>query len=164
MDLQRLFLFLIFAFSMMLVWDGWRRHQHPDIQQSATAVTESPKQQAAPFDSGLPALVTSPEQPAIAQKSTQRATGKTIRVKTDFLEAEISTIGGDINLLALLEHPDGQDRNKSLVLFQRGEGTHNYIAQTCLLGAGLPNHNTLFVSEKDEYELSGNAEKVQVRL
>ncbi|OFZ69111.1 MAG: membrane protein insertase YidC [Betaproteobacteria bacterium RBG_16_56_24] len=164
MDLQRLFLFLIFAFSIMLVWDGWRRHQHPDIQQSATAGTESPKQQAAPFDPGVPAFVTSPAQPAIAQKSTQPATGKTIRVKTDFLEAEISTIGGDISRLALLKHPDGQDRNKSLVLFQRGEGTHNYIAQTGLLGAGLPNHNTPFVSEKDEYELYGNAEQVQVRL
>lgn len=164
MDLQRLILFLIFSFSIMLVWDGWRRHQHPDIQQSATAGAESPKQQAAPLDPGVPAFVASPEQSVIAQKSIQQATGKTIRVKTDFIEAEISTIGGDISRLALLRHPDGQDRNRPLVFFQRGEGTHNYIAQTGLLGAGLPNHNTPFVSEKDEYELSGNSENVQVRL
>ena len=39
MDLQRIFLFLIFSFSLMLVWDGWQRHQHPEqqIQQSVTA-------------------------------------------------------------------------------------------------------------------------------
>jgi YidC/Oxa1 family membrane protein insertase len=173
MDLQRLFLFLIFAFSLMMVWDGWQRYQHPDTQQSAATGKESPKPQTTPSGSaqpassanstpGLPASGT--EQVATVQQSTQRATGKTIHVKTDFLEAEVSTIGGDIVRLALLKHPDGQDRNKSLVLFQRGVGTHNYVAQSGLLGAGLPNHNSLFVSEKDDYELSGNAEQVQVRL
>lgn len=164
MDLQRLFLFVIFSFSLMLLWDGWRRYQQPEVQQSAATGAESPKQQAAPPEPGMPTIVASPAQPAIGLKSTQQATGNTIRVKTDLLEAGISTIGGDIIRLALLKHPDGQDRNKPLVLFQRGEGTHNYIAQSGLLGAGLPNHNTPFVPEKDEYELSGNADKVQVRL
>jgi len=177
MDLQRLILFVIFSFSLLMVWDGWQRFQHPDNQQSTTAGTGTSKPQIAQPDgsglatpggansfSELPALVTSPGQPALVQQSTQQTTGKTIHVKTDFLEAEISTIGGDIVRLALLKHPDWHDKNKSLVLFQRGEGTHNYIAQTGLLGSGLPNHNTPFVPEKDEYGLSGDAEKVQVRL
>lgn len=93
-----------------------------------------------------------------------RLAGKTILVKTDLLEAEISSTGGDISRLALLEHPDGEDKSKPLVLFHRGEGTHNYAAQSGLLGEGLPNHNSLFASEQDRYELSGNADQVQVRL
>ena len=93
-----------------------------------------------------------------------RPAGKTIVVKTDLLEAEISSTGGDISRLALLEHPDGEDKSKPLVLFHRGEGTHNYAAQSGLLGEGLPNHNSLFASEQDRYELSGNADQVQVRL
>jgi Ankyrin repeats (3 copies) len=35
--LKRLFFFLIFAFSLQMVWDGWQRYQlyqHPEIQQS----------------------------------------------------------------------------------------------------------------------------------
>jgi YidC/Oxa1 family membrane protein insertase len=56
------------------------------------------------------------------------------------------------------------DKNKPLVLFERGAGSHNYVAQSGLLGAGLPNHNSPFVAEQDQYVLSGNAEQVQVRL
>ena len=168
MDLQRLFLFLIFVFSLGLVWDGWQRHQHPElyVQQSTAANEALPKPQATPLAASIPTVLppAASTQAAIAQQPVRQAAGKTIYVKTDMLEAEISTIGGDINRLALLKHPDGQDKNKPLVLFHRGAGTHNYVAQSGLLGAGLPNHNSTFVSEQDRYVLSGNAEQVQVRL
>jgi len=158
MDLQRLFLFLIFVFSLGLIWDGWQRYQHPEqyIQQSAAINESAPKPEAAAPTAATPAI--------IAQHHVQQATGKTIHVKTDILEADISTVGGDIISLALLKHPDGLDKNKPLMLFQRGANTHNYVAQSGLLGAGLPNHNSQFVSEQDQYVLSGNAEQVQVRL
>ncbi|HCI12915.1 MAG TPA: membrane protein insertase YidC [Gallionellaceae bacterium] len=155
MDLQRLFLFLIFAFSLVLVWDGWQRYQHPEqyVQQESVVAKDQAK-------SGLPSAVA---QAAPAQQAA-RPEAKTIRVKTDLFEAEISSIGGDISRLALLKHPDGVDQSKPLVLFQRGAGTHNYVAQSGLLGAGLPNHNTSFVPEQESYELAANADKVQVRL
>ena len=141
-----------------MVWDGWQRYQHPEhyIQQDVKTDKELPKPQVT-----LPAGA---GQVAIAQQPVRQATGKTIHVRTDMLEAEISTIGGDISRLALLKHPDGLDKNKPLVLFHRGTGTHNYVAQSGLLGAGLPNHNSPFVSEQDQYGLSGDAEQVQVRL
>ena len=168
MDLQRLFLFLIFVFSLGLIWDGWQRHQHPElyVQQSAAADEALPKPQAAPAATSIPTTQppTTTAQAAIAPQPVLQATGKTIHVKTDILEAEISTVGGDISHLALLKHPDALDKNKPLVLFHRGTGTHNYVAQSGLLGAGLPNHNSLFVAEQDQYALSGNAEQVQVRL
>ncbi|MDO8262954.1 MAG: membrane protein insertase YidC [Gallionella sp.] len=166
MDLQRLFLFLIFVFSLGLVWDGWQRHQHPEryIQQSAAANEALPE--ATPLAASVPTVLpaTASTQTAITQQPIRQAVGKTIHVKTDILEAEISTIGGDISRLALLKHPDGLDKNKPLVLFERGAGTHNYVAQSGLLGSGLPNHNSPFVAEQDQYVLSENAEQVQVRL
>ncbi|BBJ00735.1 membrane protein insertase YidC [Ferrigenium kumadai] len=156
MDFQRLFLFLIFAFSLVLVWDGWQRYQHPELYVQQEAPTGKAAEKAS-----LPAAA---GQTAIAQQAAQQAAGKLVHVKTDLLEAEISTVGGDISRLALLKHPDAKDKSKSLVLFQRGEGTHNYVAQSGLLGAGLPNHNSLFTAEQERYELTGNAEQVQVRL
>ncbi|MDP2145019.1 MAG: membrane protein insertase YidC [Gallionella sp.] len=157
MDLQRLFLFLIFAFSLVLVWDGWQRYQHPEqyVQQESVVAKDPAKPQA-----GLPSTGS---QVAPAQQA-MRPEAKTIRVKTDLFEAEIDSIGGDISRLALLKHPDGVDQTKPLVLFQRGAGTHNYVAQSGLLGAGLPNHNTSFVAEQESYELTANADQVQVRL
>ncbi len=156
MDFQRLFLFLIFAFSLMLVWDGWQRYQHPELYVQQ----EIPGGKAAEKAS-LPAA---PGQSAIAQQASQRPAGKTVLVKTDLLEAEISTVGGDISRLALLKHPDAEDKTKPLILFQRGEGTHNYVAQSGLLGTGLPNHNSLFIADQDRYELSGSADQLHVRL
>jgi YidC/Oxa1 family membrane protein insertase len=90
--------------------------------------------------------------------------GKIIHIKTDIIEAEINTIGGDISRLALLKHKDSLDKSKPLVLFNRGIETHNYSAQSGLIGAGLPNHNSLFTSEQDQYELSRSAEQVEIRL
>lgn len=168
MDLQRLFLFLIFVFSLGMVWDGWQRHQHPEryVQPSAAANETLPKEQATLPAASIPEA-SSPQvasvQTSVAQQMVQTA-GNLIHVKTDVLEAEISTIGGDITRLALLKHPDGQDKNKPLVLFHRGAGTHNYVAQSGLLGNGLPSHVSAFVSERDRYELAGNAEQMQVRL
>lgn len=160
MDFQRLFLFLIFAFSLVLVWDGWQRYQNPAQYAQGTAVTDKklPSQQAT-----LPAAAGAGQTPP-NQQLVQQATGKNIRVKTDVIEAEINTLGGDITHLALLKHPDGQDKTKPLVLFHRGEGSHNYVAQSGLLGNGVPNHNSVFIAEKDQYELTGNADKIQVRL
>ncbi len=163
MDLQRLFLFLIFAFSLMLVWDGWQRYQHPEQLSVAASKDVLKPQPVLPSGSGQAVLAETGTAP-IAQQSVQQATGKTIHVKTDILEIEISTIGGDINRLVLLKHPDSLDKTKPLVLFNRGKGTHNYFAQSGLIGADLPNHNSVFVAEHDSYELSGTDEQVQVRL
>lgn len=155
MDLQRLFLFLIFAFSLGLIWDGWQRYQHPEsFIQQATDNGSKPQQ-------SKPEAITPI---AIAHDSMPQTTGKTISVKTDVIEAEISTVGGNITRLALLKHPDALDKSKPLTLFHTGKDTHNYVAQSGLLGAGLPNHNSLFISEQDQYVISENAKQVQVRL
>jgi YidC/Oxa1 family membrane protein insertase len=156
MDLQRLFLFLIFAFSLVLVWDGWQRYQHPEqyLQQESIAAK-------AQTSSGLPSVTTASAAPA---QQAARPEGKTIRVRTDLFDAEIGSIGGDISRLALLQHPGSEDQGKPLVLFEHGAGTHNYVAQSGLLGAGMPNHNSSYVPEQENYELAANAEQVQVRL
>lgn len=166
MDLQRLFLFLIFSFSLVLVWDGWQRYQHPEqyVQQGAASGKESSAAQPILPSASKPNAASASAQTSIAQQATQQISGKIVHVKTDLLDAEINTVGGDISRLALLKHPDGQDKSKPLVLFQHGEGTHNYVAQSGLLGAGLPNHTSMFVAEQDQYELAGNAEQLQVRL
>lgn len=163
MDIQRLFLVLIFVFSLGLVWDGWQRYQNPEqyVQRSNETVKNKT---AVESTAVLPSTVINVDQSAITQPPAQQLTGKTIHVKSDFIEVEINTVGGDINYLALLKHPDAQDKTKPLVLFHKGEGTHNYIAQTGLLGAGLPNHNSLFVSDQEAYSVTGNTNQLQVRL
>jgi len=65
MDFQRLFLFLIFSFSLILVWDGWQRYQHPQeaVQQSVAAKAELPG--ILPKGSNLAAQTAIAQQPAV---------------------------------------------------------------------------------------------------
>ena len=164
MDLQRLFLFLIFTFSLVLVWDGWQRYQNPEryVQQEESSSVRDlsvPQASVSKKSSGSQAEVSS-----ISAQEVKAVVGKTIRIKTDIVEAGISTRGGDINYLALLEHPDGEDKTKPVLLFQHGDGTHNYVAQSGLLGSDMPNHNSMFDAEHDSYELSGGEEQLQISL
>ena len=155
MDFQRLFLFVIFSFSLMMVWDGWQRYQHPQAPSGAAKPNQSLSVEKSTSLEGHAEILQAPKEPA---------TGKIIKVKTDLMAVEINTLGGDIQELDFLKHPDRLDKNKSFALFEKGPNTHNYVAQTGLLGAGLPNHTSLFTSEQDNYQLSDQSDKLQVVL
>lgn len=154
MDTQRLFLFVIFSFSLVLVWDGWQRYQHPQeivTQQTPVKVATTP-------------ISDIKHDAVITQSASPTATSKTITVITDTLSVEINSLGGDIQKLALLKHPDSEDKTKPFVLFQKGVGTHNYSEQSGLIGEGLPNHNTLYETDKDNYVLAEGDNSVVVKL
>ncbi len=157
MDTQRLFLFLIFTFSCVLVWDGWQRYQHPEavVQQVTTVAATTPTAE-------LPTKVAN--QAVSVEQANPAVQGKIITIKTDTLDVEINTVGGGIQKLSFLKQPSAEDKDKPFVLFDKGAGTHNYTAQSGLLGADMPNHNTLFTAENDSYVVTGTAEKVDVRL
>ncbi len=157
MDLQRLFLFLVFSFSAFLLWDGWERTQHPVVQQVPAAVI--------PAASAPPATPTNETSlganAVVAQQKHQ--SGQKIAIKTDWLVAEIDTVGGDLRHLEFLKQYDSKDRSKPFVLMQE-QDAHTYIAQTGLLGNGLPTHNTIFTAQASEYQLTEGQNTLEVRL
>ncbi|HQS59011.1 MAG: membrane protein insertase YidC [Gallionellales bacterium 35-53-114] len=154
MDFQRVFLFLIFSFSIFLLWEGWQKQQNP-VQQVVSV-------NATPVPSPTLKTIDTPAKPLVSAQQIQKK-GEKIIVKTDFLRAEISTLGGDIVHIELLKHFDTADKTKPFVLFQQ-EDSHKYIAQSGLLGAGLPTHNTEFSAEFKEYELAKGKETVEISL
>ncbi|NNM79609.1 MAG: membrane protein insertase YidC [Gallionella sp.] len=156
MDFQRLFLFLIFSFSLVLVWDGWQRFQNP--QEIARQIT--PSNEAI----HKPEAITDLADHSSPSQEQRNAGGKIITIKTDTLHVEINTLGGEIQQLSFLKHSDALDQSKSFQLFEKGIKTHNYLAQSGLLGTNMPSHNSLFISDRDHYELSGTADKIEVRL
>jgi YidC/Oxa1 family membrane protein insertase len=158
MDFQRIFLFLIFSFSAVLLWDGWQRYQHP-LPQAATVATQQPNAGAETPKSSIASLK------ADSQNIDGQATalGKKIVVRTDNFLVDINTIGGDIQRVELLQHRDAEDKSKSFVLLQQ-QAEHTYVAQTGLLGEGLPAHHAQFTSAADEYHLADGADTLTVRL
>lgn len=154
MDFQRVFLFLIFSFSIFLLWDGWQKQQNPAPAIVSAAST--------PVASPSLTVLAKPDTSAVSVKQIAQK-GEKIIVKTDFFRAEINTIGGDINHIELLKHFDTVDKTKPFVLFQQSD-SHKYMAQTGLLGADLPTHNSLFTSSFKEYEIAGGKNSIEVRL
>lgn len=155
MDFQRIFLFFIFSFSVFVLWDGWKREQQP-VPVAAPVVST-------PVASPNLALAHQPAPKVDTSALKSRPTGNKITIKTDFLFAEIDTVGGDILRVELLKHFDTVDKSKPFVLFQK-EKSHIYIAQSGLLGSNLPNHNSIYASTQKNYELQHDKDHLEVRL
>jgi len=163
MDSQRLILFFVFSFSVFLLFDGWQRDQHP---QQSTAPAGDKAGKGAPESSPVPTAgdkIAVPQ--ATAPQPAQRAQEKaaTIKIETDLVVARISTRGGDLRHLEFKKHRDTLDKNKDFILFD-DTPEYFYVAQSGLIGAGLPNHHTLFKASADNYQLADGQDHVDVRL
>lgn len=165
MDFNRLFLFLIFSMSMALLWDAWHRVDVPVTPTSpATSISSSTQILTAPQNSTpTTKLGLNKADSKITGIQQQTLVGQIIKVKTDFVVAEINTSGGDLQHLEFLQQRDATDRSKPFVLLQKKE-EHKYLAQSGLLGSNLPTHNTIFETQAVEYALGEGKDTVEVRL
>lgn len=161
MDTQRLILFVIFSFSLLMLYDAWQRENRPAQPASQPAApsavpTPSPRP-AAPAAPGVPAA------PSYAVPATGPAAPahEPIRVETDYFRAEIDPVGGDIVRLELLHYQDTLDPTKTYALLSP---EHRYAAQSGLIGPGLPNHKTLYTPQAMSYKLADGADSLEVKL
>jgi len=156
MDMRRLFLFLIFSFSLIVLWGEWTRQNQP-LVPAATVVKNSA---APPVATVAQIQQTASTAPAETQKVPA---GKKILVTTDTFAVEINTAGGNIERLDLLQHRKANDQSKPITLLQR-QGEQTYLEQSGLLGKGLPTHNAEFSASAKEYKLADGKNAVEVRL
>ncbi len=159
MDNRRLILLLVFSFSLVMLWDGWQKHnKRPVPAVAATANSAAgvptPTPGAAAAGTALPGQNATAAAPAAAPKAI---------IRTDVLVAEVSAQGGDIVRLELTRHKASEDPTRNYVLFDNGE-KHSYAAQTGLIGNGLPNHKTLFNLAASSLELKDGEDAVTLRL
>lgn len=161
MDTRRLILMFVFLYSLFMLWGAWQKYNQPQISsQSAStsaAVTGSP----VPASSNAPTTSASsvPVPTAASAAITEKA--ESVSIKTDLFLAEISTQGGDIVGLELSNYKSIDEKDKPFALF---EEKHQYIAQSGLIGDGLPSHKAIFKAIAGNRELAPNAKTVQLRL
>lgn len=146
MDTRRLILFVIFSFSIMLLWDAWQQKNAPEVPVTAAPAVNSAAAEK-PETSGRFSL----------------ENGSRIQVKTDVFEASIDTMGGDLRDLRLLAH-QADDNQGPYVLMSDQDASRLYIAQTGLKGEGLPTHHETFTSAANNYVLADGSESLEVRL
>ena len=159
MDTQRLILWLVFSFSGLMLWQAWEReHNPPPVPTSSRAVQSTTPAASAPIPS-IPAATTAGAPPATASAPT----GQTIEVHTDLYTADIDTVGGTIDRVALAKHRDAQDPSKPYLALQRN-AERTYIAQAGLIGEGFPNHRTVYEAEPGPRTLAPGQDQLQVKL
>jgi YidC/Oxa1 family membrane protein insertase len=155
MDTQRLILLFIFALSVLLLWQAWQRQHQPPVPPATQSAPAPGATTAAPPVAGAPALPSAATAPASA--------GEKIAIKTDLYTADIDTLGGVIEQVALSKHRDTQDETKPYVLLQRN-AERTFIAQSGLLGEGMPNHRTLWQALPGPREIAPGADTLELKL
>ncbi|MCX7961355.1 MAG: membrane protein insertase YidC [Burkholderiales bacterium] len=159
MDTQRLILFFVFTFSLLLLWDAWEKERRSTARVSAPPESGVPAPTAPPAKAPAGAApATAPPVPGAAPAPTK---GEVVTVRTDLYVAEIDTSGATLRRLELLAHKDTVDPAKNFVLFGP---EHQYAAQSGLIGEQLPNHRSAWRALPGERELSPGAESFELRL
>lgn len=169
MDTQRLILAAIFFFSVFMLFEAWQRDHRPPPTASTASTAKSEtdnKKAAAEVPSAPSKQLDAPPAPGSAPSGApaqKQLTGETIRVRTDVLNVEIDTLGGTLKHVELPQHRAALDPSKNFVLLERN-ADRTYVAQSGLIGEGLPNHNTPFTASSKEFRLADGQTRLEVRL
>jgi YidC/Oxa1 family membrane protein insertase len=171
LETRRLILMLIFGFSAFYLWQAWEReHAPPAAQQQASAPQGAATSTAPPTGTAaVPAAVpgssasTAPAAVPGAPPVAAAPAGQIVTINTDLYTADVDTAGGVITRVALLQHRDALDTSKPyLALLRTPDRT--FVAQSGLIGDGMPNHRTVWEVVPGPRELAPGSDHVDLRL
>jgi YidC/Oxa1 family membrane protein insertase len=163
-DIRRTVLWVIFGFSMVLLWDKWQIHNGnkptffpgpPGEVSSAAAVNAK----AAASDGSVPgagALAAAPAavSAAPALDANAPARGERIVVKTDVLVLEFDTLGGTLAGSEFLNYGESGDKTKHVRLLDDSKN-RMYLAQSGVVAGAVPGN---FPTHKTPMAFSGATE------
>ena len=176
-DVRRSILWVIFGFSMVLIWDKWQIHNgnqatfFPQASNAAAvAGTKTKASSDVPSASALPAQLPT----VTADEANAAPTVPSIKtvVTTDVLKLTFDSEGGTVVGADILKHLEATHSSKNqevkpLTLMTKGTD-HTYIAQTGLIGPGqgavaLPTHKTAMTWVPGATELKDGTDELAVR-
>ena len=146
-DIRRTILWVVFGFSLVMLWDQWQLHNgnKPTFFPSATppvGATVNPATDAAPA-----AVVTQAPAalPADGAPGTQQTQSETVEVQTNVLKLSFNSLGASVTRVELLKHQDVHRPGSNVTLMDNSK-ERVYLAQTGLVGgpAGVswPTHKS----------------------
>jgi YidC/Oxa1 family membrane protein insertase len=163
MDNQRLILFIVFSFSLLLLWEAWQDKNAPPPAPVAQTQSAAPTPTAATPASSPSSSAAVPGATPAAAPGSGLANGTRARVETDLLIAEIDANGGDLRRLQLKNYRETDDKNAVFTLFEDSAQTP-YVAQSGLVGNAMPNHRSVYQLTPGRYTLAGGANQIVVPL
>ncbi|MDE2090200.1 MAG: membrane protein insertase YidC, partial [Gammaproteobacteria bacterium] len=167
MDNLRLVLFFALAVILLLIWQAWQ-HDYGTASKPATTATlqqRVPASQETPTPP-LPPGSASVTAPAPTPAMPRRVAGQAIHVVTDVLDAEINTVGGDLQKLSLRAYPAAVSEPRQPYPLLNDAPPYLFLAQTGLLApsGAAPDHHAVYTAQKPDYRLAPGAQELQVPL
>ncbi len=168
-DIRRTILWVIFGFSMVLLWDQWQVHNGnkatffptPSQQAKVAADAASVASQVA----GVPAPVLALGAASVPVVETRAASKELVQVETDVAKLTFDTEGGSLVRVELLKHEDEQKPGNKIVLLDDSKD-RIYNAQTGLIsgvpGVTLPTHKTLMTVRPGPRQLKEGANELVI--
>ncbi|MEG2818119.1 MAG: membrane protein insertase YidC [Comamonas sp.] len=173
-DIRRTILWVIFGFSMVLLWDKWQIHNgnKPTFFPQPQAVSAPAAETAKPANAGVPSAATAsvstsdvPNDAAATPAAAPATPRQNVTVSSDVLRLTFDSEGGTLKGSELLKYSDTTDPSKLMAVFEEN-AKRVYLGQTGLTGAAgsFPNHKTPMTVMPGERELKDGQDSVQVRF
>ncbi len=178
-DIRRTLLWVVFAMSLVLIWDAWQKHTGQGslfsgpAPRPAAAAGSSPGAPAAATAGGVPAPAAVPAAAGAAPTApglptaAPTPTGERVTITTDVVKAVFDSQGGNLVYLELLAYKDAVDPKRNVVLLDQS-AKRLYAAQTGLVaatpGVALPNHFTQMTVVPGERTLAAGAQTLALRF
>ncbi|MDQ2927316.1 MAG: membrane protein insertase YidC [Pseudomonadota bacterium] len=198
-DIRRTVLWVVFSASLFLLWNAWSVHNgqpsffNPGARSAATVVTQPPVASGVAPSVGAAGFATvTPAAPAA--QAAPPPVAEQVTIRTDVIEAKLSSEGGTLSRVELLKYPEHVERDlwqqvghigeqlsslfsseakpsaeapKPVVLLDESPGRY-YVAETGLIptvgSAGLPNQYTAMTLMPGERTLTAGRDALQVRF
>ncbi len=176
-DIRRTILWVIFGFSLVLLWDQWQIHNGRQATffpgPPAKTAAASPEA-AASVPAAVPAAAT-PVQPPAGSSSDRIVKAETqvpvirerVLVSSDVLKLSFDTEGGSLVRSEFLKHRDQKDPEAYVVLLDESKD-RVYLSQSGLIaraaGGNLPTHKTPMKLVPGERELKDGADELVLKF
>ncbi|AOW15230.1 membrane protein insertase YidC [Hydrogenophaga crassostreae] len=174
-DIRRSILWVVFGFSMVLLWDKWQVHNGNKATFFPSAVVAAPTAESnpagSPIDASLPSAGVSANT-ALGQAPTgasaPSAQAVLTEVTTDVYKLTFNSEGGSLVGAQLLQHAADGHTRKEMGQFPLNlltqDGTHTYIAQSGLIGGEFPNHKTPMSLVSSGTTLADGQDELQIKF
>ena len=177
-DIRRTILWVIFGFSMVLLWDQWQVHNghkatfFPSPAKVATPTASGPADATpssvpTPIGTGATAANAGVPGPVAAATAQNAAVRERIVVTTDVLKITFDTEGGSVVKTEFVKHLDMEDKTRNFVLLDESKD-RTYLAQSGLIagaaGGSFPTHKAVMTAVPAERTLKETSNELAVRF
>ena len=174
-DIRRTILWVIFGFSIVLLWDKWQVHNgnKATFFPSPAAVGAAAPAAGASAPQAGAASVPGSTPPAVASIGASAVPGtpapaaavarEKVEVTTDVYRLTFDGEGGSLVHAELLKHADLTDKAKNFVLFDESM-QRVYAAQTGLIGGSYPTHKTVMTVVPGPRALKDGENELSIRF